>query len=84
MAFGESLSGYMGNPATYYFYRNVGAAPDGKLCTTIPLALYSLFQLKFAIITPVSINPPTSVCLYGTYGQTCTHHMSIQTWMVPG
>jgi len=33
----------------------VGGATDPDLCPTIPLALYALFQLKFAIITPALI-----------------------------
>lgn len=56
LAFGDSLSGYMGNPATFPFYNNVGAAADTNFSNTIPLALYSLFQLKFAIITPALIS----------------------------
>jgi|EP00624_Nannochloropsis_granulata_P003128 Amt family ammonium transporter len=56
LAFGDSLSGYMGNPATFPFYNNVGAAADTNFSATIPLALYSLFQLKFAIITPALIS----------------------------
>lgn len=46
LAFGDTLSGYMGNPATYAFYNNVGAAANTNFSPTIPLALYSLFQLK--------------------------------------
>lgn len=56
LAFGDTLSGYMGSPATYPFYKNVGAAANTDFSSTIPLALYSLFQLKFAIITPALIS----------------------------
>jgi len=56
LAFGDTLSGYMGNPATFPFYNNVGAAADTNFSPTIPLALFSLFQLKFAIITPALIS----------------------------
>lgn len=56
LAFGDTLSGFLGNPATYAFYNNVGAAPNTAISATIPLALFSLFQLKFAIITPALIS----------------------------
>jgi Amt family ammonium transporter len=36
-------------------FRNVGEAPHPALSPTIPLALFALFQLKFAIITPALI-----------------------------
>ncbi|NOY36871.1 MAG: ammonium transporter [Chlorobi bacterium] len=59
LAFGDSLgpekAGLIGNPFTYFMFRNVGFATDPKLAPTIPLALFALFQLKFAIITPALI-----------------------------
>src|SRR5277367_2406193 len=48
LAFGESLGGFIGNPFTYFMFRNVGAAIHTPLAATIPLALFALFQLKFA------------------------------------
>ncbi|MDR3605755.1 MAG: ammonium transporter [Oligoflexia bacterium] len=51
-AFGPSFHGLIGNPFTYFMFRGVGAATDAALAPTIPLALFALFQLKFAIITP--------------------------------
>ncbi|MFC0877912.1 ammonium transporter [Saccharicrinis sp. FJH2] len=59
LAFGDSIGwegfGLFGNPATFFMFRNVGGNPDGVLTTTIPLALFAMFQLKFAIITPALI-----------------------------
>jgi Amt family ammonium transporter len=57
LAFGDSLGGLIGNPCTFFMFQNVGASPLGidGLTLTIPLALYALFQLKFAIITPALI-----------------------------
>ncbi len=55
LAFGESLGGIIGNPRTFFFFRHVGTATDPYLAPTIPLALFALFQLKFAIITPALI-----------------------------
>lgn len=58
LAFGDDIGGFIGNPATYFMFRGVGAhVPAGAenlaaLNLTIPLALYALFQMKFAIITP--------------------------------
>jgi Amt family ammonium transporter len=55
LAFGDSLGGIIGDPRTFFMFRNVGEAPHPALSPTIPLALFALFQLKFAIITPALI-----------------------------
>jgi Amt family ammonium transporter len=55
LAFGDSIGGVIGNPLTFFMFRNVGEAPHPALSPTIPLALFALFQLKFAIITPALI-----------------------------
>lgn len=55
LAFGDSLGGIIGNPSTYAFFRGVGLKTHPSLSPTIPLLLYALFQLKFAIITPALI-----------------------------
>jgi ammonium transporter, Amt family len=56
LAFGDSVGakgyGLFGNPATFFMFRGVGGAPNPDFGATIPLALFALFQLKFAIITP--------------------------------
>lgn len=56
LSFGEDILGIIGNPATYFFMENVGGQSTDTLSQelglTIPLALYALFQMKFAIITP--------------------------------
>ncbi len=58
LAFGEDIGGFIGNPLTYFMFKDVGIhIPVGSenlasLGLTIPLALYALFQMKFAIITP--------------------------------
>jgi len=52
LAFGTDIGGFIGNPATFFMFNNVGAKVDTFLCPTIPLALFALFQMKFAIITP--------------------------------
>ncbi len=55
LAFGDSLGGFIGNPFSFFLFRGVGAATHPDLSPTIPLALFALFQLKFAIITPALV-----------------------------
>jgi Amt family ammonium transporter len=55
LAFGESIGGVIGNPATFLMFRGVGTATHPALSPTIPLLLFAMFQLKFAIITPALI-----------------------------
>ena len=52
LAFGSDIGGVLGNPSTFFMFKGVGAKTDALLAPTIPLALYALFQMKFAIITP--------------------------------
>jgi ammonium transporter, Amt family len=55
LCFGDSLGGFIGNPMTYFLFKGVGGATHPDLAPTIPLALFAMFQLKFAIITPALI-----------------------------
>jgi Amt family ammonium transporter len=55
LAFGESFHGLIGNPFSFAMFRGVGAATHPDLSPTIPLALFAMFQLKFAVITPALI-----------------------------
>lgn len=49
MAFGDSIGGFVGSPATFFMFNGVlEHAPFG----TIPFVLFAFFQLKFAVITP--------------------------------
>src|SRR6188768_3182536 len=52
LAFGESVNGFIGDPTTFAFFHNVKGHAAWPLANTIPLTLFSLFQLMFAIITP--------------------------------
>jgi Amt family ammonium transporter len=57
LAFGaDADGGIMGYPRSYYMYNGVGALPHPTLCPTIPLSVFSMFQLMFAIITPILIS----------------------------
>jgi Amt family ammonium transporter len=55
LAFGESYYGLIGNPATFFAFRNVGLVSHPDFAPTFPFLLFALFQLKFAIITPALI-----------------------------
>ncbi|MBI3548832.1 MAG: ammonium transporter [Elusimicrobia bacterium] len=55
LAFGDSIGGLVGNPFTYPMFAGVGGSTHPDLAPTIPLALFAMFQLKFAIITPALI-----------------------------
>jgi Amt family ammonium transporter len=55
LAFGDDIGGVIGNPATFFMFRHVGTATNPALAPTIPLVLFALFHLKFAIITPALI-----------------------------
>ena len=55
LSFGHSLYGLIGDPRTYFMFSGVGAATHPDLAPTIPLILFAMFQLKFAVITPALI-----------------------------
>ena len=52
LAFGDSLGGFIGDPRTFLFFKDVNSGAPWSLAPTIPLTLFALFQLMFAIITP--------------------------------
>ncbi len=55
LAFGDSIGGVIGNPATFFMFQHVLDGKPWSLGPTIPLVLFAFFQLKFAIITPALI-----------------------------
>lgn len=52
LCFGKSIGGVIGSPSTHLFYKDVLSGQPWVGATTIPKALFSMFQLMFAIITP--------------------------------
>ena len=52
LCFGESIGGWIGNPTTHLFMKGISSGAPWSLAPTIPLGLFALFQLMFAIITP--------------------------------
>ena len=55
LCFGDSIGGVIGDPRTFFMFHNVTGATHPDLSPTIPLILFALFQMKFAIITPALI-----------------------------
>lgn len=55
LAFGDSIGGVIGNPATFFLMKGVINGKPWELAPTVPLMLFAFYQLKFAIITPALI-----------------------------
>ncbi|RVT99919.1 ammonium transporter [Mucilaginibacter limnophilus] len=55
LAFGESIGGVIGNPSTFFMMKGMLGTATWPLAPTIPLLLFAMYQLKFAIITPALI-----------------------------
>ncbi len=52
LCFGESWHGLIGNPMTHFMFKGVNSGKPWVFMPTVPLTLFALFQLMFAIITP--------------------------------
>ncbi|MCA6449723.1 MAG: ammonium transporter [Chitinophagaceae bacterium] len=52
LCFGDTIGGFIGNPSSHLFFRGVNSGAPWSLAPSIPLSLFALFQLMFAIITP--------------------------------
>src|SRR5215212_988383 len=52
LCFGKSINGIIGDPTTFLFFKDVASGAPWSLAPSIPLTLFALFQLMFAIITP--------------------------------
>ena len=55
LAFGDDIAGIIGNPLTFFMFDGVGYNTHELLSPTIPLVVFALFQMKFAILTPALI-----------------------------
>lgn len=51
LSFGDSFMGFIGDPTQYFMFTDIDQYNE-TLGLGIPLLLFALFQLKFAIITP--------------------------------
>jgi ammonium transporter, Amt family len=52
LCFGTDIKGIIGDPTTFFMFKNVMNGEPWSLASSIPLPLFSFFQLMFAIITP--------------------------------
>ena len=52
LSFGDSIHGIIGDPLTFLFFKGVNSGHPWLGAPNIPLTLFSMFQLMFAIITP--------------------------------
>jgi Amt family ammonium transporter len=52
LSFGESINGLIGNPSTFAFFKGVKSGAPWPAAASIPLTLFAIFQMMFAIITP--------------------------------
>jgi Amt family ammonium transporter len=52
LCFGEDFHGFIGNPLTHLFFKDVASEGPWPLAPTIPRTLFAFFQLMFAVITP--------------------------------
>ncbi len=55
LAFGDDIGGFIGNPSTFFMMKGMVGNAVWPLAPTIPLVLFAMFQLKFAVITPALI-----------------------------
>jgi ammonium transporter, Amt family len=55
LAFGPSIHGIIGDPREFFLMRGINAHAPWTLAPTIPILLFALFQMKFAIITPALV-----------------------------
>lgn len=55
LAFGEDIGGIIGDPRTFYMMKGMLGNVVWEGLPTVPLVLFAMFQLKFAIIAPALI-----------------------------
>ena len=55
LAFGTSIHGFIGDPSTFFMMKGINSHEPWVFAPTIPILLFALFQMKFAIITPALV-----------------------------
>ncbi len=55
LVFGESIGGFIANPSEFLFMKGLNGHAPWAAAPTIPILLFALFQMKFAIITPALV-----------------------------
>jgi Amt family ammonium transporter len=92
LAFGDSFGGIIGNPASFFMFKGVAEGAPWVNAASIPLVLFALYQLKFAIITPALITGAFAerirftsyilfICLFSIFIYSPLAHM---TWHTDG
>jgi len=92
LAFGDSFGGIIGNPSSFFMFKGVAEGAPWVNAASIPLVLFALYQLKFAIITPALITGAFAerirftsyilfICLFSIFIYSPLAHM---TWHTEG
>jgi len=55
LAFGDDIGGIIGDPSTFFMMKGMLGNNVWPAMPTVPIALFAMFQLKFAVITPALI-----------------------------
>ncbi len=55
LAFGKDIGSFIGDPSTYFMMNGMLGNATWSLMPTVPIVLFAMFQLKFAVITPALI-----------------------------
>lgn len=55
LAFGDDIGGIIGSPSTFFMMKGMLGNNVWPGMPTVPIALFAMFQLKFAVITPALI-----------------------------
>lgn len=55
LVFGESAGGFIGNPIQHAFFVDVSYHSCGPHAASVPAAAFAIFQMMFAVITPLLI-----------------------------
>lgn len=55
LAFGPSIEGFIGNPIPSMFFQGINDSTSWVLSPTIPIILFAVYQMMFAVITPALV-----------------------------
>src|SRR5690554_1882622 len=58
LAFGDDIGGIIGDPSTFFMMKVMLGNNVWQTIPTVPIALFDLFQLKFAVIKPALFTGP--------------------------
>ncbi len=55
LAFGPSIEGLIGNPIPNMFFQGINSSSSWILSPTVPIILFAIYQMMFAVITPALV-----------------------------